>query len=187
MLIPNTVPLAQLPISQSPDGLRAKQILPLNSMGQRSKMKKLMIILKRWQSFPRVARSYSNLSCHPDPCYDADVHNWNEQLVGAPSFLENRPSSLVHADHDNRMDEVPEGCKAVYVGKCRRRYFISAEYLNHPVLSVLTVDKFRDGCSLACEVVLFEHLVWILENSDPESIHDSDSTLEEMAELYSCN
>lgn len=178
-----------MPISHSFDSLQGKlQDLVLRNMGQHSKIKKIKNILKRWKSFPRVAHSYSNLSSHPDPCYDADVHNWDEQLaIGAPNFSENRPSSLVHADHDNRMDEVPEGCKAVYVGKCRRRYFISAEYLNHPVLSVLTVDKFRDGCSLACEVVLFEHLVWILENSDPESIHDSDSTLEEMAELYSCN
>lgn len=140
-------------------------------------------ILKRWKTFPRVARSYSNLSSHPDPFYN-DVHDWDE--VTAADFSQHRPSSLVHADHDHIVDKAPEGCKAVYVGQSRRRYFISAEYLNHPLLTVLIVDKFRDGFSFACEVVLFEHLVWILENCDPESTQ-SDSTLEELVEFYSCN
>ena len=158
-------------------------------MGQRSKMKKLMIILKRWQSFPRVARSYSNLS-NSDPEPEQlepfhDVHDWND--VTAPYFAEKRPSSLIHADQDYKVEEaVPVGYKALYIGKCRRRYFISAEYLNHPLLTELIAERFRDGFSVACEVVLFEHLVRMLETADPEAIQ-SDSTLEELAQFYASN
>jgi hypothetical protein len=146
-------------------------------------MNKVKSFLKRWQSFSRLARSYSNLSSDPQPFQD-DVHDWDD--VTAQDFRERRPPSLVHADHDHKVDEPPEGSMAIYVGKSRRRYFISADCLNHPLLTVLVVEKFRDGFSVACEVVLFEHLVWILANSDPESIH-SDSSLVELAGFYSCN
>ena len=156
-------------------------------MGRRSKMKyyRVWIFFKRWQSFSRVAHSYSNLRSDPQPFHD--VQDWDE--VTAPDFTEKtRASRLVHADHDYKEEEkAPEGSKAVYVGNNRRRYFISAEYLNHPLLTLLIVDNFRDGFSIALtEVVLFEHLVWILENSDPESI-PTKSTLEDLAEFYICN
>lgn len=146
-------------------------------------MIKISSIRKRWKSFQRLAHSCSNLSSHRDLFID-DAHGLDE--VSAPNFSEKRSSSLVHPHHDHRVDEAPEGCKAVYVGKSRRRYFISAEYLNHPLLAILIVGKFRDGFSFDCEVVLFEHLVWILESCDPESIQ-RDCSLEEFAEFYSSN
>lgn len=38
---------------------------------------------------------------------------------------------------------------------------------------------------MACEVVLFEHLLWMLENADPKAIQ-SDSGLE-MVDFYACH
>lgn len=146
------------------------------------KMKKIKTIIKRWQCFPRVRRSYSNLTSVSDSCHD-DVHDWDKVI--APIFVENRPSSLSHADNHN-VDEAPEGCNIVYVGKSRKRYFISARYANHPLLRVQIVESFTDGFSVGCEVVLFEHLVWMLENADPEEIQ-SESGLKELAEFYACN
>lgn len=148
-------------------------------MVQPSKMSKIKNILRRWQSFARVGRSYSNLSSNRDAFRD-HCNDWDEVIP--PEFSEKRPSSLVHADN-HKLDEAPEGCKTVYVGKCRRRYFISGEYLNHPLLRALIVERFRDGLTVACEVVLFEHLVWMLEDADPEVIR-SDSSLEELAKFY---
>ena len=142
-------------------------------------MKKIKNILRGWQRFPRVGRSYCNLSSNPDPFLDCDE-------VIPPDFTEKSPSILVHAD-DHKLDEAPEGFKAVYVGKCRRRYFISAEYLNHPLSRVLIVERFRDGFSVSCEVVMFEYLVWMLENADPEAIQISESSLKELAQFYACN
>lgn len=139
-----------------------------------SKVNKIKCILKKWQSFGgRTKRSYSNLNGHP-AFDDASDHP-----------AENRPSSLVRADNP-KVHEAPEGFKTVYVGKCRRQYFISAQYLNHPLLRILIVERFRDGFSVACEVVLFEHLLWMLENADPEATR-SDSRLEELAQFYACN
>ena len=143
------------------------------------KMNKIRTILNRWQSFLRVGRSHSNLTSVSDP-FHADAHDWDRVI--APTFAENRPSRLVHADN-HKLDEVPEECKIVYVGKSRKRYFLSAHYASHPLLRVLIVESFRDGFSVACEVVLFEHLVWMLENTEPEAIQ-SDSSMKELAEFY---
>lgn len=146
-------------------------------------MNKIKTILKCWQCFPRVGRSYSNLASVSDSFLD-DVHEWNKVI--ALTFAENRPSRLLHADNHKVEEAPPEGCKVVYVGKSRKRYFISANYANHPLLRAMIVENCRDGFSVACEVVLFEHLVWMLENTDEEAIQN-DSSLKELAELYSCN
>lgn len=76
----------------------------------------------------------------------------------------------------------------VLVGSSRRRYLISSKYLNHPLLTKLiqksNPDPDPDAAAAAvvkCEVVLFDHLLWMLENADPNLTSDS---LEELAELY---
>lgn len=38
-----------------------------------------------------------------------------------------------------------------------------------------------DTISIACEVVLFEHLLWMLENADPQP-----ESLDELVEFYAC-
>ena len=67
-------------------------------------------------------------------------------------------------------DEVPKGLHPVYVGKSRRRYLVAEELVAHPLFRTL-VDRAGAGAGctvVGCEVVLFEHLLWMLENADPQ-------------------
>ncbi|KAI3814433.1 hypothetical protein L1987_14073 [Smallanthus sonchifolius] len=59
--------------------------------------------------------------------------------------------------------------QAVYVGKSRRRYHISSQVAEHPVFQEL-VERSGDRDTVDCEVVLFEHLLWMLENADPQPL-----------------
>nr|XP_043630877.1 auxin-responsive protein SAUR76-like [Erigeron canadensis] len=72
--------------------------------------------------------------------------------------------------------------ETVYVGSTRKRYVINAKHLSHPLVNAL-VEKSSDGVSaINCEVVLFDHLLWMLENSDL-NLTSTDS-LDELADLY---
>lgn len=79
-----------------------------------------------------------------------------------------------------------EHCETIFVGSTRKRYVISSKYLNHPLLNAL-INKSKQKDSdenvlvVNCEVVLFDHLLWMLENADPKLGSES---LEELAELY---
>ncbi|KAK4342365.1 hypothetical protein RND71_038181 [Anisodus tanguticus] len=71
----------------------------------------------------------------------------------------------------------------VYVGKSRRRYLVNSEVVDHPLFREL-VEKSGDTeeyITVGCEVVLFEHLLWMLENADPQP-----ESLDELVEFYSC-
>ena len=77
-------------------------------------------------------------------------------------------------------------CETIYVGSTRKRYVISSKYLNHPLLNALiqrSKQKHGGGEDILvkCEVGLFDHLLWMLENSDPNLVLGS---LEELADLY---
>ncbi|KAK9075932.1 hypothetical protein SSX86_004262 [Deinandra increscens subsp. villosa] len=72
---------------------------------------------------------------------------------------------------------------AVYVGKSRRRYLISSNVSKHPLFQEL-VERSGDGTSsvtIECEVVLFEHLLWMIENADPQP-----ESLHELVDFYAC-
>ncbi|MCI01261.1 SAUR-like auxin-responsive family protein, partial [Trifolium medium] len=43
------------------------------------------------------------------------------------------------------------------------------------------VNNDDDEVNVACEVVLFEHMLWMLENSDPQP-----ESLDELVDYYSC-
>ncbi|VAI32546.1 unnamed protein product [Triticum turgidum subsp. durum] len=85
-------------------------------------------------------------------------------------------------------DGVPPGLHPVYVGKSRRRYLIAADLVCHPLFQNL-VDRSGGGVGgdgaggtiIGCEVVLFEHLLWMLENADPQP-----ESLDELVEYYAC-
>ncbi|XP_047950866.1 auxin-responsive protein SAUR76 [Salvia hispanica] len=72
---------------------------------------------------------------------------------------------------------------AVYVGKSRRRYLITSDVLENPLLRELVDRRSDDGAmiTVGCEVVLFEHLLWMLENADPQP-----ESLDELVEFYAC-
>ncbi|KAK4478991.1 hypothetical protein RD792_014503 [Penstemon davidsonii] len=71
----------------------------------------------------------------------------------------------------------------VYVGKSRRRYLVSPDLMENPLFRELVSSGGDDGetVTVGCEVVLFEHLLWMLENADPQP-----ESLEELVEFYAC-
>ncbi|KAK3123570.1 hypothetical protein QOZ80_8AG0632920 [Eleusine coracana subsp. coracana] len=82
-------------------------------------------------------------------------------------------------------DEVPKGLHPVYVGKSRRRYLVAEEVVGHPLFQTLVDRSAGDvgggGTVVGCEVVLFEHMLWMLENADPQP-----ESLEDLVEYYAC-
>ncbi|GJN16066.1 hypothetical protein PR202_gb03016 [Eleusine coracana subsp. coracana] len=80
-------------------------------------------------------------------------------------------------------NEVPKGLHPVYVGKSRRRYLVAEELVGHPLFQTL-VDRTAAGVGgtvVGCEVVLFEHMLWMLENADPQP-----ESLDELVEYHAC-
>ncbi|XP_073026631.1 auxin-responsive protein SAUR76 [Primulina eburnea] len=90
-------------------------------------------------------------------------------------------------DHQCSID-FDEPCETIFVGSSRKRYTVSSKHLNHPLLNAL-IEKSNENSgsgrvsdlSVKCEVVLFDHILWMLDNADPTLTLDS---LEELAELY---
>ncbi|TKW10599.1 hypothetical protein SEVIR_6G176000v4 [Setaria viridis] len=125
---------------------------------------KLRCMIRRWHSSGRIART-------PSPGEDGNIAD-----------VDARGASFHSAD------EVPKGLHPVYVGKSRRRYLIAEELVGHPLFQTL-VDRTGSGggageagCTVVgCEVVLFEHLLWMLENADPPP-----ESLDELVEYYAC-
>ncbi|KAJ0981074.1 hypothetical protein J5N97_009329 [Dioscorea zingiberensis] len=136
-------------------------------MAKTNKLGKLKCMIKRWNSSSRIARSPGGGSSDSSRSQDDDT--W-------------RSSASFHGD------EVPSGLHTVYVGKSRRRYLISKDLASHPLFLNL-VDRAGvsaaglDGAAtiVGCEVVLFEHLLWMLENADPQP-----DSLDELVEFYAC-
>jgi hypothetical protein len=84
-----------------------------------------------------------------------------------------------------KQHEHEEVLHAVYVGKSRRQYLVNSNVVQHPVFQEL-VD--RSSCDdgvvvVSCEVVLFEHLLWMLESAEGETQLGS---MAELVEFYNC-
>ncbi|KAL2559663.1 SAUR-like auxin-responsive protein family [Forsythia ovata] len=102
------------------------------------------------------------------------------------SFKLNRASDTSITSINNFLDDDTTAGKdlhPVYVGKSRRRYLITTDVMDNPLFRELverssTVD---DSITVGCEVVLFEHLLWMLENADPQP-----ESLDELVEFYAC-
>ena len=120
---------------------------------------KLRCMMRRWHSSSRIARA-------PPPGEDDGGIARDASFHGAA-------------------DEVPKGLHPVYVGKSRRRYLVAEELVGHPLFQTLvhrTGGAAEVGCTVVgCEVVLFEHLLWMLENADPQP-----ESLDELVEYYAC-
>ncbi|MBA0722814.1 hypothetical protein Golax_003458 [Gossypium laxum] len=97
-------------------------------------------------------------------------------------------SSSVVAASDTYEDVSSDvNLQPVYVGKSRRRYLISSDIVENPLFRELAEWSSGENDSdavinVSCEVVLFEHLLWMLENADP---HRPES-LAELVEFYAC-
>ncbi|MQM01793.1 hypothetical protein Taro_034560 [Colocasia esculenta] len=144
------------------------------------KLGKLKCLIKRWQAASGHSRSAGS-SASTTPVDDVDdASSW--------------PGAEGHQHEGNGRDDqkaVPSGLHPVYVGKSRRRYLISSHLVDHPLFRVLVqrsggaaedVDEGGGSTTVVgCEVVLFEHLLWMLENADPQP-----ESLDELAEFYAC-
>lgn len=131
------------------------------------KMSTVRAFIRKWQKLARVGKVHTTLDFHS--C--AQLH----AVDSSDSDEEAAPS-------------VPEGFEVVYIGKSKRRFVINGRHLKHPLFKALQerssecgVDQSQ-GPTLGCEVVLFEHLLWMLDSNDP-AISQSDS-VHELAELY---
>ncbi|KAG6575422.1 Auxin-responsive protein SAUR78, partial [Cucurbita argyrosperma subsp. sororia] len=115
---------------------------------------KLKSAIKRWPSISKLGRSSSSMS------------------VAAVS------------DGANIGEDISKELHTVYVGKSRRPYFVSLDVIAHPLFQEL-VDKSasdNDGAVVvSCEVVMFEHLLWMLENAATQL-----GSTEELVEFYTC-
>ncbi|TKY64222.1 Auxin-induced protein, ARG7 [Spatholobus suberectus] len=123
-------------------------------MAKVGKLTKLKSAIKRWPSLTRLSRNSSSVSS-------------NKGGAGTSSSKE----------HEQELH-------AVYVGKSRRRYLVNSEVIDHPVFQEL-VDRSSTGCDdgvvVSCEVVLFEHLLWMLESEETQL-----GSMDELVEFYSC-
>ncbi|KAJ1690033.1 hypothetical protein LUZ63_014188 [Rhynchospora breviuscula] len=126
-------------------------------------MKKISVILRKCKSLSGLGRSNSYTSLRSKSSRKQDLL-WEEQVT----------------QKEREEEEV------VFVGSSRRPYVISSKHLNHPLISAL-IDRSRlnseEEILVKCEVVLFDHLLWMLDNADLEADVD-ESALKELAELY---
>ncbi|GMI91746.1 SMALL AUXIN UPREGULATED RNA 77 [Hibiscus trionum] len=119
-----------------------------------------------------------------------------------PSLTKLTRSSSSIAAAESEDNSVPEGLHAVYVGKSRRRYLVGSEIICHPLLQELIDRSSSAGNGMddddddvddndnnggghevvvCCEVVLFEHLLWMLENDGAQL-----GSMDELVEFYTC-
>jgi len=111
----------------------------------------------------------------------------SKQLGRSSSYSSLRSKSNREDLYEGHGMQQDENCETIFVGSSRKRYVISSKFLNHPLLEAL-INKSKEKGSdnenvlvVNCEVVLFDHLLWMLENADPKF---SSESLEELAELY---
>ncbi|XP_047309267.1 auxin-responsive protein SAUR78-like [Impatiens glandulifera] len=134
-------------------------------MGKGAKLTKLKSsVMKKWNSFSKLGRSISDTSS---------------------SKIATKTSGDGSSFSSSSSDSSSNLLRMVYVGKTRRRYLVSPDIIENPVFMELVSPESAvdtDAVIVECEVVLFEHLLWMLENlteSAPESLH-------EFAQYYSC-
>ncbi|XP_027337779.1 auxin-responsive protein SAUR78 [Abrus precatorius] len=128
-------------------------------MAKVGRLTKLKSAIKRWPSLTKLSRNNSTASSNKEATYSSKEH-----------------------EHEHEQD-----LHAVYVGKSRRRYLVNSEVIDHPVFQELVDKSSSNGCNdgvvVSCEVVLFEHLLWMLESAETETQLGS---MDELVEFYSC-
>ncbi|KAI3810117.1 hypothetical protein L1987_19726 [Smallanthus sonchifolius] len=143
-------------------------------------MKKMNVILRKCKSLSKQlsSRSLGSKSArhHHDVAGGGIIWNTNAISVYAADGNVN----------GNAGGSEEESHELVFVGSTRKRYVISSKYLSHPLVNALiekskTIDN-GDVSVINCEVVLFDHLLWMIENADFNAGSDC---LDELADLYS--
>ncbi|KAI3938913.1 hypothetical protein MKW92_012536 [Papaver armeniacum] len=153
---------------------------------------KFKSVIKKWRSMGKHNRSISSSAV-------ADIHHSNvddsDMLVRDDQISRSTPPAGLGSGGGGG-----HGLQAVYVGKSRRRYLISSDIIDHPLVRELVVRSSSVGCeselsasagiTFDCEVVMFEHLLWMIENSDPLEDHESSIDGDddhELVDYYVCS
>ncbi|XP_061365297.1 auxin-responsive protein SAUR78 [Gastrolobium bilobum] len=128
-------------------------------MAKVGKLTKIKSAIKRWPSLTKLSRNNSSVSATKEG-----------GSASSSSSKEQEQQQQLHA---------------VYVGKSRRRYLVNSEVIDHPVFQELVDKSSSSGCDdgvvVSCEVVLFEHLLWMLEGNETQL-----GSMDELVEFYSC-
>ncbi|CAF2109132.1 hypothetical protein Bca4012_094198 [Brassica carinata] len=114
-----------------------------------------------------------------------------------PSFTKNHHPTTESSSSvaTSKVSKCDGDLQLVYVGKSRRPYMLSSNVINHPLVQELLdrssrfIEERHDQKTVlvACEVVLFEHLLWMLEDSFSDHDDDDDreiGSVQELAEFY---
>ncbi|CAM8893110.1 unnamed protein product [Rhodiola kirilowii] len=114
-------------------------------MAKGGKLTKLKSAMKKWNSFSKHGGTTS--SVYASACSDDDT-----EIKNATAGPE---------DH----------LYPVYVGKTRRQYLLTSQVVSNPLFGELVERSSGESeeMIIRCEVVLFEHLLWMIENgADPQ-------------------
>lgn len=159
--------------------------ITMPNSGVSEKMQHAVRKLQRKISYPNLG--YHSLS-HNDgtPKMGGSLKNGNSlggSIRNGTSFRKSMShpgclaSNCLESDDrgdDSAPNDVSEGFLAVYVGQERRRFVIDAKNLNNSVFRDLlnkSAEEYgyehKGGLAVACEVVFFERLLWLIETNDP--------------------
>ncbi|CAK7357595.1 unnamed protein product [Dovyalis caffra] len=106
----------------------------------------------------------------------------SRQLGRSSSYSSLRSKSTREDLWGDRKQE-DENHETIFVGSTRKRYVIDSKYLSHPLVNAL-IEKSKQKAGeenivvVKCEVVFFDHLLWMLENADPNVNFDSMEDME---------
>ncbi|KAJ4836387.1 hypothetical protein Tsubulata_021509 [Turnera subulata] len=134
--------------------------------------KKINLMLRKCKSLSRQlgrSSSYSSLRSHSTREF---INVW-----GGGEIRQEADDHIFKEDDEERHENI-------LVGSTRKPYLINSKYLSHPLVAALIEksSKQEEILVVRCEVVFFDHLLWMLENADPNAI--SLDSLEELAHLY---
>ncbi|KAG6541543.1 hypothetical protein Mapa_017065 [Marchantia paleacea] len=152
------------------------------------KMNKMRSIVRHWKKFTNAhQRRYTSLARdrelyaeRTDECFKWD--GGRRSIISSSSDTSDTdngsPRSVRHLARSAITEDVPDGCLALYVGRERRKFIIGAHYLEHNLFHGLLERSaaeleydHKGGILIACEIVLFEHLLWLIGTDDPSSRH----------------
>ncbi|CAL4905210.1 unnamed protein product [Urochloa decumbens] len=135
-------------------------------------------VLRRCKSLSRVGR--------PSSAPYSNLRSMSTRDAAAAA-------AVVDDDDDDAAAVSVGGGAVVFVGSSRRRYVISAEHLSHPLIAALIDEGRRKdddepaAAVVNCEVVLFDHLLWMLDNAADDDLRGGDgAAMRELAQLYAC-
>lgn len=142
-------------------------------MAKGGKLTKLKSVLKKWNSFSNMLGRHNNAT---------------SIVAAASSSSSDDDGSCYNYNTGKTNNNIGrEQLHPVYVGKSRRRYLVSSDVVANPVFQELVERSSGDNVEgssvnlVGCEVVMFEHLLWMLENGDPQP-----DSLDNFVEYYSC-